>query len=110
MLVNLYIPVVARSRVEGRCLCRFLGCRIAMLGYRALFAGVREAPRHEIAGAVRGWFRQSYGESASPGRAPGSTERRRPTETMLSRAGPDCASGGVERRIGCLRARMMLRP
>ncbi len=81
-------------------LCRFLGRRVAAFELRAVFAGVREAPRHEIAGAVRGGFRQSYGESASPGRAPGSAERRRPTETMLSRAGPDRASGGGARRIG----------
>jgi len=34
-------------------LCRFLGRRVAEFGLGALFAGVREAPRHEIAGAVR---------------------------------------------------------
>ncbi len=35
-------------------MCRFLGCRVAAFERGALFAGVRETPRHEIAGAVRG--------------------------------------------------------
>ncbi len=37
-------------------MCRFLGRRVAAFELRAFFAGVREAPRHEIAGAVHGWF------------------------------------------------------
>jgi len=34
-------------------LCRFLGRRVAAFQPGAVFAGVREAPRHEIAGSVR---------------------------------------------------------
>ena len=93
-----------------RLMCRFLGRRVAAFELRALFAGVREAPRHEIAGAVRGWFRQSYGESAAPGRAPGAAERRPSLDVVLPRAGFGRASGGGERRIGCFLARTMLRP
>ncbi len=63
--------------LQCRELCRFLGRRVAAFERGALFAGVRETPRHEIAGAVRGGFRQSYGESVRPGLAPGSAERRR---------------------------------
>ncbi len=75
------------ARLECRLLCRFLGRRVAAFELRALFAGVREAPRHEIVGAVRGWFRQSYGESASPVRASGAAERPPSLDVVLPRAG-----------------------
>jgi len=68
-------------------MCRFLGRRVAAFGRGALFAGVREAPRHEIAGAVCGGFRQSYGESASPGRASGAAARPPSLDVVLPRAG-----------------------
>ena len=40
-------------RVERLQMCRFLGRRVGALEPGAVFVGVREAPRHEIAGAVR---------------------------------------------------------
>ncbi len=88
-------------------LCRFLGRRVAAFELRALFAGVREAPRHEIAGTVRGGFRQSYGELVPPGRASGTAERRKRTDMMLSRAGLDRGSLCGKRRIGRLRTGMV---
>ncbi len=71
-------------------MCRFLGCRVAAFELRATLAGVREAPRHEIAGAVQGGFRQSYGESASPGRASGAAARAASLDVVLPRAGFGC--------------------
>ncbi len=68
-------------------LCRFLGCRVAAFELRALIAGVREAPRHEIAGAVRGGFRQFYGESAPARRASGAAVRPLAMDVVLPRAG-----------------------
>gem|GEM_PF-4562870 len=41
------------ARTEARLLCRFVGRRVASVEMRAVLTGVREAPRHEIAGAVR---------------------------------------------------------
>jgi len=34
-------------------MCRFVGRRVVSVEMRAVLTGVREAPRHEIAGAVR---------------------------------------------------------
>jgi hypothetical protein len=47
------------GNTERECplLCRFLGRRFTAFEFGGTLAGVREAPRHEIAGAVRGWFR-----------------------------------------------------
>ncbi len=70
-------------------LCRFLGRRFAAVELRATLAGVREAPRHEIAGAVRGWFRQSYGESAPARRVSRKPERPLPRDMVLPRSGVD---------------------
>ncbi len=49
-------PDAAPGGSDGRSVCRFLGRRVAAFELRAFFAGVREASRHEIAGAVHGWF------------------------------------------------------
>jgi len=43
----------APRSVLRRVLCRFVGRRVASVEMRAVLTGVREAPRHEIAGAVR---------------------------------------------------------
>ncbi len=74
---------------ECRLMCRFLGRLVAVFERGAGAAGVREAPRHEIAGAVRGGFRQSYGESASPGRASGAAVRPPSMDVVLPRSGLD---------------------
>ncbi len=73
------------GRREWQGLCRFLGRRVAGLELCAAFTGVGEAPMHEIAGAVRGGFRQSYGELVEPGRALGTAERLQLKEMVLSR-------------------------
>ena len=102
--------IVTPAQLElCRFLCRFFGRRVAALELHALFAGVREAPRHEIAGAVGGCFRQSYGELAAPGRAPVTAERRHQTDMLLSPAGFDHGSRCGERRIGRLHTGMVLR-
>ncbi len=80
-------------------MCRFLGRLVAVFERGAGAAGVREAPRHEIAGAVRGGVRPSYGESAAPGRASGAAARPLPRDMVLLRpvliADPGAASIGT---------------
>jgi len=73
-------------------LCRFLGRRVATVESGAVFTGVRQAPGHEIAGAVRGGFRQLYGGSVLAVRVTGTSERPLPIDVVLPRAGLDRAS------------------
>jgi len=68
---------------ERRSLCRFLGRRVAALEPGAVLAGVREAPRHEIAWSVRGGFRKPYGELVRLGQAPGAAERLAPMDVVV---------------------------
>ena len=54
-------PVYSEQVIDDRCLCRFLGRRSEDLA-GVCAAGVREAPRHEVAGGDCRWCGGRYGD------------------------------------------------